>query len=155
MLCHAAGQAKEHPRSSRLMADEFPKPPQYSFLGVLADRAGIKENHVGLSCDLSRFVTMRFQQTDDQFGVRQVHLAAIGFDVNFARLHTSLRRVPNRSRGFLVAAPSRQGNGCVATLWRGWYVISNQPSAVSYQQNTGNKLLPTSGQSLFLLKAKG
>ncbi len=58
------------------------KPAQGAFLGMLADRAGVEQDDVGVLGPRGAGVTGPAQDSGDQFGVRDIHLAAIGLKVD-------------------------------------------------------------------------
>ncbi len=54
-------------------------------LGVLADRAGVEQDHVGVGGGVGQDVALPLERADDQLAVEHVHLAADGLDVDLLR----------------------------------------------------------------------
>ena len=52
-------------------------------LGVVADGASVDEDGVGIGDDVRHFVAGHLHDGGDDFAVGDVHLAAVGFDVQF------------------------------------------------------------------------
>ena len=53
-------------------------------LGIVADRAGVDQDDIGLADLLRIDVTLPLHDGDDRLGVADVHLAAVGLDKKFA-----------------------------------------------------------------------
>ena len=51
-------------------------------LGVVAHRAGVDQHHVGLGRIVRAHVALAPEDAEHELGVGDVHLAAVGFDVD-------------------------------------------------------------------------
>ena len=79
-LGHAAHDA-EHPAGAFVVL-QLAHAPQHPLLGVVADGAGVDEQHVGRRGIVRTDVSLPRQKPKHQLGVRHVHLAAVRLDVN-------------------------------------------------------------------------
>jgi hypothetical protein len=82
VLRHAAGEADLHVRAAPLVARQITETAEDPLLGVLADRTGVEQNHVRRVGILCGGIAGARQVATDQLRVRQVHLAAVGFDID-------------------------------------------------------------------------
>jgi len=64
------------------VARQLGQPPEHARLGVLADRTGVEEDHVGGLGRVRALIAVGGQMTEHELRVGQVHLAAIGLDVD-------------------------------------------------------------------------
>jgi hypothetical protein len=79
-LRHAAHHAEHGP--GPLEALQQSQTPQDPLLRVVAHRTGVDEHHVRFRGVRGADVAMRPEQPDHELGVGDVHLAAVGLDVN-------------------------------------------------------------------------
>ncbi len=84
-LRHASGNA--HHRRRLHVPLELPEPPDHALLGVIANRAGVDENHVGAVGTVDGIVARCRELPEHQLGVAHVHLAAVSLDVNCGTTH--------------------------------------------------------------------
>jgi hypothetical protein len=91
LLSHAAQNGKALPFLVQLL--EIGQPVEDLLLGLVADRAGVVNDQVGVLFALHLRVALRDERAHDLFGVVEIHLAAEGLDVK--RL---LRRTHNHPR---------------------------------------------------------
>src|SRR5215211_5572612 len=80
-LGHASDDADDQPRFVRLPFAQFAQSGPNLLLGMLTNRAGVVEDHVGLVAVVHLFVSMGAELPEDQLAVEHVHLAAEGFQV--------------------------------------------------------------------------
>ncbi len=79
-LRHASHDAQHI--AGPLVALQLSHPPQHPLLRVIADRAGVHEQHVRLGRIGGAHVSFTPQDAEHQLGVGDVHLAAVGLDVD-------------------------------------------------------------------------
>ena len=79
-LRHAADHAEHVPGT--LVALQLAHPADDPLLGVVAHCAGVHQHHVGLGRVLRAHVALAAEDAEHELGVRHVHLAAVGFDVD-------------------------------------------------------------------------
>ena len=82
-LRHAAERADHQLRFSRL---ELPHITDFALrlaFGLLADAAGVEEQHIRRLLRIDHHVTGFGQHSGQRFGVALVHLAAVSFDMDF------------------------------------------------------------------------
>src|SRR5437764_41545 len=82
VLRHAARYPEPHVGAAPLVARELAEPADDALLGVLADGAGVQEDHVGPIGAGGLPVAVRREMAEHQLGVGDVHLAAVGLDVD-------------------------------------------------------------------------
>ena len=85
VLRHAPRHPQNHARAAELVVAQLAQPAVYPLLGVLPDRAGVHENHVGVGRTLHALVPRFVQPAEHDLGVGHVHLAAVGLDVDAPR----------------------------------------------------------------------
>ena len=100
-LRHASRHA--HDRAGLHVALQFTEAPDHALLRVLANGAGIHEDHVGAIGGGRRRVAGRRERAEHQLGVAHVHLATVGLDVDRAG------RRGGHGRGGEVARQWRDG----------------------------------------------
>ena len=82
-LCHAADYADDPgPAEASLVIVEMAKSAEDLFLGVLAHRAGVDQGDLGVAELVYQAKALGLELVGNQLGVKLVHLAAGGFDVN-------------------------------------------------------------------------
>ncbi len=81
-LRHASHDTQHISRA--LVAFQLPHASQDPLLRVIAHGTGIHEQHVRLGGIGGAHVARTAQDTEHQLGIRDVHLAAVGLDVNAA-----------------------------------------------------------------------
>ena len=86
VLRHAAGQTELHVGAPRLVARQVAEAADDALLGVLADGAGVEQNDVGARRIVGALVAVPAEVAEQQLGVRQIHLAAVGLDVDAAHV---------------------------------------------------------------------
>ncbi len=74
-LRHAATDGDLHPRVAGLRPFQAPQIAPEAFVGVLANRAGVDDDDIGLFRNVGRRHAVGVEQTTDAFGVVLVHLA--------------------------------------------------------------------------------
>jgi len=79
-LGHAADDA-EHV-AWPLVALQLAHAAEYALLGVVPDGAGVHEQHIGQGGIVRAHVSLASQDAEHQLGIRDVHLAAVGLDVD-------------------------------------------------------------------------
>jgi len=79
-LRHAADHAEHVARSLVLL--QLAEAREHALLGVIAHRAGVHEQHVRLGGVVGADIPLPTQDAEHQLGVRDVHLAAVGLDVD-------------------------------------------------------------------------
>jgi hypothetical protein len=80
-LGHAAGDAEDG-----ILAHEttnLTEAANDALLGVIANGARIQENHVGAFGTVDARIAFSGQLAEHELGVADVHLAAVGFDIDF------------------------------------------------------------------------
>ena len=82
VLCHAARDPQPQVGPPPFVARQLGQPPEHARLGVLADRTGVEEDHVGGLGRVRALIAVGGQMTEHELRVGQVHLAAIGLDVD-------------------------------------------------------------------------
>ena len=87
VLGHAAGKPQDDTRLPGFMLHQITQPPDDALFRVLPNRAGIQQNDIGTLRRRRGFVALRFQQAQDEFGVRDIHLTAVGFNIDGAWFH--------------------------------------------------------------------
>jgi len=104
-LGHAAHHADQDLGPLLLQQTKLPQARENLVLRLLADRARVEQDEVGVLGDLRELVPLTLEQTRDPLGVVLVHLAAVGDQVEFwhkrsaLTLASALGRVkPRRSR---------------------------------------------------------
>src|SRR5262249_21937110 len=85
LLGHAAEYAEHLLGVPALVGAEPAEGAVDLVLGVLADAAGVEEDHVGLGGLVRQLIPLAAQRADDQLAVEHVHLAADRLDVQFLR----------------------------------------------------------------------
>ena len=82
-LCHAADYADDPgPAEASLVIVEMAKPAEDLFLGMLAHRAGVDQGDLGVAELVYQGKALGLELVGNQLGIKFVHLAAGGFDVN-------------------------------------------------------------------------
>jgi hypothetical protein len=87
VLRHATGEAKANAWVASFVVDELPQAMQDAFFCMFANGTGIEKNHVGVVNSFRWLVAMRLEQADKQLSIGDIHLAAVGFNVDFAGIH--------------------------------------------------------------------
>ena len=82
-LGHAAEDAEDRVGMAALVMAKPAEGGVDFVLGVLADAAGVEEDHVGVGGFVRQLVALAAQGADHQFAVEHVHLAADRFDIEF------------------------------------------------------------------------
>jgi hypothetical protein len=96
LLRQAAAHGDLHARMTRLHRRQVTQVAVQPVVGVLADRAGVEDDHVGLLTSGGREVARVLQQPGQPLGVVHVHLTPVGDDLVRARRRRS--SAPRRSR---------------------------------------------------------
>jgi len=80
------GHAAHHTQhiAGTLVAFQLTHASQHPLLRVIAHGAGIDEQHIGVGRIFRTHVARTAQDAEHQLGIRDVHLAAVGLDVNAA-----------------------------------------------------------------------
>ena len=89
-LRHAAHHAQH--RSLALVPLELPYPADDALLRVIPHRAGVHQHHVGVLRALGADESLPAEEAEHELGIRHVHLAAVGFEVDALR-HRLMRPV--------------------------------------------------------------
>ena len=76
-LRHAAHHPDHHVGARALQRPELAELREHLVLGLLADRAGVEEDEVGVVLAVGQLVVVRLEQTRDTLGVVLVHLTAV------------------------------------------------------------------------------
>ncbi len=79
-LGHAADHAEHVPGA--LVALQLAHAPDDPLFGVVPHRAGVHQHHIGLGRMVRAHVALAPEDAEHELGVRDVHLAAVGFDVD-------------------------------------------------------------------------
>ena len=85
-LGHAADDADHQTRTFAAVAFHLGQAPPDPLLGVVADRAGVDQDDVRLGDPLRIDIALLLHECDDDLRIADVHLAAVGFDKEFAPL---------------------------------------------------------------------
>jgi len=93
-LRHAADHAQHV--TGTLVALELAHAPEHPLLGVVAHRAGVHQQDVGLRGVVGTDVPLAAEHAEDELGVGDVHLAAVRFDVD--AWHAQLTVMSSRGR---------------------------------------------------------
>ena len=93
-LCHTADDAKHVART--FVALELAHPSQHALLRVIAHGTGVDQHDVRHGRIVGARVARTLQDSEHQLGVRDVHLAAVGLDVNAG--HRQLTVTSKRGR---------------------------------------------------------
>ncbi len=93
-LRHASHDAQHI--TGALVAFQLPHASENTLLRMIAHRTGIHEQHVRLGGVFRAHVALTAQDTEHQLGIRDIHLAAVGLDVNAA--HRQLTITSKRGR---------------------------------------------------------
>ena len=88
VLGHAAGESQHDPRLAGLIFNEITQSPDDALFRTLPNRAGVQQDDIGAVRRRRGFVSVRFQQAQDELGVRDIHLTAVGFNIDAACFHT-------------------------------------------------------------------
>ena len=80
MLRHASEQPQLDLGARLLKSCEVAQTPDHALLGMLADRAGVQQDDVGLLELRCGRVTGSAQDPSNQLGIRDIHLASVGFE---------------------------------------------------------------------------
>src|SRR5262249_36921686 len=83
LLGHAAQNADDLRRVPLLVGAQTAERAVDLLLGVLADRAGVEEDHVGVAGVVNQLIPLAAQAPHHQLAVEHVHLAADRLDVEF------------------------------------------------------------------------
>ena len=67
------------------MSLEFPQTGTHFLLRIITDGAGIEQNDIGIFPMLRQFRIGGFHYSCNDFAIRDVHLAAIGLNIEFFR----------------------------------------------------------------------
>ena len=129
-LRHAARDSDDGPRLHAAL--ELTEAAEHALLGVLANGAGVHQDHVRAIRDVHRLITVRCERAEHQLGIAHVHLAAVGFDVDGrARIgsHFIRRLVRLSQRRGATTRSRRTPKGAAATVT----VVSRQLSAANRQ----------------------
>src|SRR5207249_3629409 len=106
-LCHAPDDADDDTRVFALPVAQLPQSRPYLLLGVLADGAGVVEDHVRVVATFDGFVALGAELAHDELAVEHVHLAAERFEIDLA-LHG---RTKSRAAGVAAVVTA---NACRA-----------------------------------------
>ncbi len=82
MLRHTSEQPKLDLRPRLLKARELPQPVQHLLFGVLANRAGVEQHDVRIVDTVGRDVTGAAQDCAHRLRIGDIHLTAVGLQVN-------------------------------------------------------------------------
>ena len=87
-LGHAAEDAHDHVGAGLAVDVELADAAQDALLGVVADRAGVGQDHVGLVDLFGADISFAAQDGEDHFRVRYIHLAAVCLYVNLSHIES-------------------------------------------------------------------
>jgi hypothetical protein len=82
-LRHASHHAHDHVRPPRLDLAQFAELREDLVFGLLADRAGVEEDEVGVRFVFGQLVRLRLEQPRHPLGVVLVHLTAVRDEMKF------------------------------------------------------------------------
>jgi hypothetical protein len=105
---HAADHTDDEIRLRGLSLPQLAEARPHLLLGVLAHRAGVVDDDVGLLAIGDGFVALRAELAEDELAVEHVHLAAEGFEVQLA-FHVV--EAPRRRRANLSRSRGRSHRG--------------------------------------------
>ena len=83
-LSHAADDAHEERGLFLFQSPHLGQPAPDALLGVVADGASVDKDDVGLLGPLGIGVALLLHDRDDDFRIADVHLAAVGLDIELA-----------------------------------------------------------------------
>ena len=102
MLGHAAGEPQDDTRLPGFMFHQITQSPDDALFRPLPNRASIQQDDIGAVRRRLRFVSVRLQQAQDELGVSDIHLTAVGFNIDATCFHAccpSRAPSPSPSRG--------------------------------------------------------
>ena len=94
MLGHATENTDAYARIAKLVRQQLGEPTDDPLLRMLANRAGIHQNHVGLGRGSHFRVPLSRELAEHQLAVGQIHLTTVAFDV-YTRTHGKGVKIPN------------------------------------------------------------
>ena len=95
-LGHTTHHAQDISRT--LVALQLPHASQHALFRVIAHRAGIDQQYVRFGRIVGAHVSLTSQHSEHQLGIRNVHLAAVGLDINARRAGHQSITTSNRGR---------------------------------------------------------
>ena len=115
VLRHAAGHADHDLGARGLDPRELAEPAEHAQLGVLADRAGVEQDRIGVICARDQRHAGALQHAGHGLCVGHIHLAAVGLEEHALHEAATIARVGRAGRSPSVAVrsgrsrPSRDG----------------------------------------------
>ena len=82
MLRHASEQPELHLRPRILEPRQLAQPVQHLLFGMLANRAGVEQDDVGIFDAVGSDVTGAAQDGADRLRIGDIHLASVGLEIN-------------------------------------------------------------------------
>ena len=98
-LRHAADDADDHVRTGFFLLAEHLDPPPDPLFGIIPYREGIGQDHIGLVHVFRPHIPLVRQDGEDHFRVIHIHLAAIGFNIQFLCSHVFGTALDFKPRG--------------------------------------------------------
>jgi hypothetical protein len=82
MLRHASEQPELQMRPGNFEPCEIAQPADHAVLGMLANRAGIDQDNIGVLGTRREGIASLAQDGADRLRIGDIHLAAVGFEIN-------------------------------------------------------------------------
>ena len=87
-LGHAAEDAHDHVGTGLAVDVELADAAQDALLGVVADGAGVRHDHVGFPDLFRADISFLAENGEDHFRVRYIHLATVCLNVNLSHIES-------------------------------------------------------------------